>query len=63
MTTGLRDAAVEDTLARAFADLGGGPGDLLSVTIPVPAIDPLALFAAAADYDVRSYMEQPAQQF
>ncbi len=63
MTTGLRSAAVDDTLARAFADLAGGPGDLASVTIPVPALDALALFEAGAAYDARSYIEQPAQAF
>ena len=68
MTTVAGDTTLLETLERALTRAVGAvsPGTaerLLCVTLPAPAIDPIAMFEAAKELGGRALWEQPADQF
>ncbi|MCH8026477.1 MAG: isochorismate synthase, partial [Chloroflexi bacterium] len=65
MTTSLQEGAIAERLMNAFKEAfaaeTANSGELVSVTLPLPRVDPVTLFEAAVETDERTLWEQPSR--
>ena len=62
MTTSLQEGTITERLKEALAAETASAGELVSVTLPLHRIDPVAIFEAAVETDERILWEQPSRE-